>query len=228
MNNKGLIIEIEGTDGSGKQTQTNKLIERIKKETNKKIVMQDFPNYNSESSGPVKMYLHGNLGENAKSISPYQASALFAVDRYCTCYSKDGFYKDYIEGAVVILDRYVGSNMIHQAGKIEEDSKKDEFIDWVRDHEYNYLKLPKPDIVIFLDMPVECNLKLMEGRALKVGEKDIHEQDVNHLRDSYNAGKYVAKKNNWKIIKCTNENGDIKSIEEIHNEIYSIVEKCIK
>lgn len=227
MKTKGLIIEIEGTDGSGKQTQTTKLIERLKKETNKEIIMQDFPNYESESSGPVKMYLHGELGENAKMISPYQASSLFAVDRYCTCYSKEGFYNKYKEGSIVILDRYVGSNMIHQTGKIESIEEKDKFINWVVDHEFNYLKLPKPDVIIFLDMPVECNLKLMEGRALKAGKKDIHESDKNHLQDSYNAGKYVANKNNWNVIKCAENVDNIKTIEEIHEEIYKIVKEYI-
>ncbi len=227
MNKKGIIIEIEGTDGSGKQTQTAKLYERLKKELDREILIQDFPNYDSESSGPVKMYLHGELGENAKLISPYQASALFAVDRYCTCYKEDGFYSKYKDGAIVLLDRYVGSNMIHQTGKIESKEEKDKFIDWVTDHEYNFLKLPKPDIVIFLDMPIECNLKLMEGRALKVGKKDIHEQDKTHLENAYKAGKYVANKNNWKIIKCAENVDNIKSIDEIHEEIFNIVKKYL-
>lgn len=227
MSKKGLIIEIEGTDGSGKQTQTNKLLERLKNELKREVIIQDFPNYNSESSGPVKMYLQGKLGENANMISPYQASSLFAVDRYCTCYRKDGFYEKYQNGAIVILDRYVGSNMIHQTGKIKDEEEKNKFIDWVTDHEYNILKLPKPDIVIFLDMDVECNLKLMKGRKLKVGEKDIHEQDKNHLLNAYEAGKFVANKNNWNIIKCAENVDNIKTIDEIHEEIFEIVKKYI-
>ena len=229
QNIKGIIIEFEGTDGSGKQTQTDLILKRLKEDlaNTKEVVKQDFPNYKSESAGPVNMYLHGELGENANDMDAYQVSPMYAVDRLCTYLRKDGFGEAYKKGALIILDRYVGSNLIHQACKIEDLKQRDEFLNWAQDFEYNVLKLPRPDMVIFLDMPVEASKKLREGRELKVGKKDIHEQDAMHMYKAYNAGKYVADKCNWINVSCVDENGNIRSIEDIHEEIYTIIKKFI-
>lgn len=219
----GKIIVIEGTDGSGKQTQSKKLFERFKAE-GKKVMTLSFPNYESPSSGPVKMYLSGELCKDAKEFDAYQSSVLFAVDRLCTMAKIKDFYK---EEGIIILDRYVQSNMIHQAGKIKDLKKRDDFLDWLDELEFNKLKLPKADLVFFLDVPVEISKELANARAeLKTkGKKDIHESDKNHLLDAYNAGKYVSKKYNWTEINCINKNGEIKTIEEIHNEIYHYAKK---
>lgn len=216
---KGIIIGIEGTDGSGKQTQTQKLLERLTNQ-GKKVIRQSFPNYVSESSGPVKMYLNQELSKTANEISAYQASCLYAVDRFCTY--KAGFGKYYNDGDIVIMDRYVQSNMLHQAGKIDNLEERDKFLDWLDNLEFGLFELPRPDKIIFLDMPSEINMKLMQGREFKTGNpKDIHEQDSTHMKRSYEAGKYVANKFGWTIISCIKENGDIKSIDEIHEEIYN-------
>jgi len=222
----GYIIVIEGTDGSGKQTQTAKLFEHLQQD-GYKVVRQSFPNYPSPSSEPVKMYLSGELSKDASGLDAYQSSALYAVDRLCT-YQKDlkTFYEN---GGIIVFDRYVESNMLHQAGKIHNTHERDKFLDWLNNFEFNELKLPRANQVIFLDVPPEVSIKLANARPdLKVGKsKDIHEQDPQHIFDAYNAGKYVANKYNWSVINCM-DSQRLKSIEEISNEVYSTVMKNIK
>lgn len=221
----GKIIVIEGTDGSGKQTQTLILYEKLKSEgiNVRKI---SFPNYDSPSSSPVKMYLAGEICENAKDLDAYQTSSLFAVDRLCTMFKMKEFLNN---GGVLILDRYVQSNMIHQAGKIKDLKERDKFLAWLDEFEFGYLRLPSPDLILFLDVPVQVSRKLAQERQdLKTGaKKDIHEQDQKHLEDAYEAGKYVAKKFGWKEISCVDGKGDLKSIEQIHRLIYREVKDLI-
>ena len=217
----GYIVVIEGTDGSGKQTQSVKLYERLKAE-GYNVIRQSFPNYESNSSAPVKMYLGGELCENASDMDAYQTSALFAVDRLCT-YQKD-LKSHYDAGGIIILDRYTQSNMLHQAGKIKDLAQRDEFLEWLDNFEFNELKLPRADKVIFLDVPPKVSMRLARERGeLKAGTKqDIHEKDAGHLIDAYNSGKYVANKYNWQVISCV-ANDNLRSIDEIHEEIYENV-----
>lgn len=217
---KGLIIVIDGTDGCGKKTQTDLLFETLKK-SGKKVLKQSFPNYESNSSWPVKMYLSGELGKNANDLDAYQASSFFAVDRLCTWQKLKDFYES---GGILIFDRYVQANMIHQTGKIKDKTERDKFLDWLDNFEFETLKLPRADVVLFLDMPPEFSMKLAAERSeLKNGQKhDIHEEDKDHLINAYHAGKYVAEKFGYKIIPCV-ENGKIKTIEEIHNEIVDAI-----
>lgn len=218
---KGKIIVIEGTDGSGKQVQSKLLYDRLISE-GKNVVLQSFPNYESSSSGPVKLYLAGELSSTAEEIDAYQASVLYAVDRFCTMKSLRNVYED---GGIIILDRYVQSNMIHQACKIVNEDERIKFLNWLNDFEFGLLKLPQPDKIIFLDVPPEVSKKLRESRKInKNGEKkDIHEQDDNHIIKAYNAGKWVSKFYSWNEINCINEKGELKSIEEIHNSIYGLL-----
>ncbi len=213
----GCIIVIEGTDGSGKQTQATKLYEKLL-QSGKKVLRVSFPNYDSPSSHPVKMYLGGELCQSASELDAYQTSALYAVDRLCT-YMKD-LKSHYEAGGIIVFDRYVQSNMLHQAGKIHDIKLRDKFLDWLDNFEFNELKLPRPNKVIFLDVPPETSKRLANERTeLKAGTKqDIHEKDASHLIDAYNSGKYVANKYDWTVINCT-INGNLKSIEQIHNEI---------
>ena len=213
---KGKIIVIEGTDGSGKATQAKLLFDFLKSK-GENVILQSFPNYESASSGPVKMYLAGELCENANDFSAYQSSVLFAVDRLCTMQK----LKNHIEnGGIVVMDRYVQSNMIHQAGKIKDEKEKDKFLNWLNEFEFETLSLPKADEVLFLDVPVEVSKRLAnERKNLKAGtKKDIHESDKDHLQNAYEAGKYVAKKFGWKRVDCI-EGGKIKPISEIHQLI---------
>ncbi len=218
------IIVIEGTDGCGKKTQLNRLFERLESE-GKVVKSFSFPNYDSPSSAPLKMYLAGEIVKDANSFDAYQTSSLFAVDRVVTMQS----FKDFLTSdGFLILDRYVQSNMIHQAGKILDLDKRNDFLDWVNDFEFGKLKLPKPDLVLFLDVAFSISQKLISQRPeFKSGKtKDIHEQDAEHLKNAYEAGKYVSKRFGWSEIDCTKDDC-ILSIDEIHEKIYEKVVKLM-
>jgi len=219
------IIVIEGTDGSSKQTQTSRLFERLKdRQLNVKRLA--FPNYDSLSSGPLKMYLGGELGDSPNSLNAYQASTLFAVDRLITMKQ---FENSNNQDAILLLDRYVQSNIIHQACKIPDEKSRNEFVEWLYDFEFNVLNLPKPDLVYFLNMPPKYSLKLANNRqALKFGtKKDIHEKDSDYQTKAYETGLDMASKFGWQIINCVNDKGEIKSIDEINEEIINIFDQII-
>ena len=222
----GKLFVIDGTDGSGKQTQFNRLQERLEKE---KIEYKtvSFPNYDSPSSSLVKMYLSGEFGENAKEISPYVASTFYAADRYAT-FKKD-LEQYYNNGGILLADRYTTANMVHQAGKIKDKEEREKFLDWLWDFEFNLYKLPVPTKTFFLNMPPEYAIKLMENRENKFThqeQKDIHERDKSHIVDSYEAACSLVEKYNWYEVKCVKDN-QIRSIEEIHEEIYQEIRKYI-
>lgn len=222
----GKLFVIDGTDGSGKQTQSKKLQERfIKEGIDFKTV--SFPNYESPSSSLVKMYLSGEFGEDAKQISPYIASTFYAADRYAT-FKKD-LEKYYNDGGIILADRYTTSNMIHQAGKIENEEERKQILDWIWDFEFNLYKLPVPTEVFLLKMPPETSIELMKNRENKFTheeKKDIHERDKKHMIDSFNSACKVAKDYNWQIIECVKD-GKIRTIEDIHEEIFEKIKKKI-
>lgn len=217
------LIVIEGTDGSGKQTQAKMLKERLERE-GRKVVSLSFPNYASASSAPVKMYLGGELCDTPEEFDAYQSSALFMVDRLCTMTQ---LVKSIEPETIIVLDRYVESNVIHQGAKLS-GAARDKFAKWLHKTEYETLKLPKPDLVLFLDLPFEISQKLAASRAeLKAGtKKDIHEADAHHLKTAYDTGKYFAKKFKWTQITCE-ENGVIKSREKIADDVFCEVKKLV-
>ncbi len=223
----GKLFVIDGTDGSGKQTQLQLLKESFDKENiNYKSI--SFPNYDSRSSSLVEMYLSGEFGENAKDVSPYVASTFYAADRYATF--KTQLEKYYNEGGIILADRYTTASMIHQTGKIKDKEERRKFLDWLMDLEFNIYKIPKPDKVFFLNMPPEKSLELIKNRENKFSHtmnKDIHEKDVNHMIDSYNAACELPKIYGWTEIKCVKDN-KIRTIEDIHEEIFSIVKEELK
>lgn len=225
-NKKGKIIVIEGTDSSGKETQTKLLFEKLKEkiEKTKKI---SFPNYESEACGPVKMYLAGKFGKDAEKINPYPISTMYAIDRYASF--KTEWENDYISGYIIVTDRYTTSNMVHQASKLDNQEEKNSFLEWLEDLEYKKIGIPKPDLVIFLNMPIEISKKLMNERKNKItGEekKDIHERDENHLKKAYENACELSKRYSWAEISCV-ENKRLKTVEEISDEIYSLVSKML-
>ena len=224
----GTLIVIEGTDSSGKETQTKKLYENLVSKYSK-IKTLTFPNYESPACEPVKMYLAGEFGETALDVNPYPISTMFAIDRYAS-YKKD-WEEFYNNDGILIADRYTQSNMIHQASKIEDPKKKESYIAWLEELEFKKMEIPRPDMVIFINMPVETAKILMENRKNKItGEekKDIHERDEEYLKKSYENACEIAKKQNWKEIKCV-ENNRLKSIDEISKEIYKLViDQCLE
>jgi len=220
----GKLFVIDGTDGSGKQTQLKKLQERFEKE-NIEYRVVSFPNYDSPSSSLVKMYLGGEFGTDAKKISPYIASTFYAADRYATF--KKGYEEYYNNGGIILADRYTTANMVHQAGKIDDDVEREKFLNWLWDFEFNLYGLPVPTEVFFLNMPTEYAEKLMENRANKItneAKKDIHESDRNHLIDAYNEACKLVNKYNWHEVKCVKDE-KIRTIDEIHEEIFEELKK---
>lgn len=223
-NKKGKLFVIEGTDGSGKQTQFERLQKRLT-EDGIKYKTVSFPNYDSPSSSLVKMYLSGEFGEKACDVSPYIASTFYAADRYATF--QTGYKKYYEEGGIILADRYTTANMVHQAGKISDREARKKYLDWLCDFEFNLYGLPIPTEVFFLNMPTEISLELIKNRDNKFSgdsKKDIHENDPDYLKKSYKAACEVAKEYNWFKIDCVKDN-KIRSIDDIHEEIYCEIKK---
>lgn len=223
---QGKLFVIDGTDGSGKQTQLQKLKERFDKEGIDYRAVS-FPNYDSASSSLVKMYLNGDFGKDAQDISPYIASTFYAADRYAT-FKKD-LEEYYNNGGIILADRYTTSNMVHQAGKIKDDKEREKFLNWLWDFEFNLYKLPVPTKVFFLNMPIEYSKKLMENRENKITheeKKDIHESNMEHLKEAYIEACKLVKKYDWCEIYCVKEN-QIRTIEDIHEEVFENVKKYL-
>lgn len=210
----GLLV-IEGLDGGGKSTQTRLLIEALEK-MGENFLQVKFPDYDSASSSLVKMYLAGEFGGSPKSVNPYAASTFYAVDRFASFQTK--WQADYEAGRLIVADRYATSNLIYQLGKLPRD-EWDSYIEWMEDLEYGKLKLPRPSKVIFLDMPIDVSQKLLSKRYEgDESKKDIHEADIAFLEESYQSAIYSAKRLGWEMIQCA-ENGEPRSIEDIHKDI---------
>ena len=223
----GKLFVIDGTDGRGKQTQFD-LLKKHLTEDGIEYRTVSFPNYDSPSSSLVKMYLSGEFGENAKDVSPYIASTFYAADRYATF--KKELQEYYENGGIILADRYTTANMVHQAGKITDEVEREKYLNWLFDLEFNIYGLPVPTEVFFLNMPpkkVEELIKNRENKFTHNDKKDIHERDAKHIEDSYNAACSLVGKYNWNEIKCV-KNEEIRTREDIHNEIYNIVYKEIQ
>ncbi len=224
-NAKGRLITIEAGDGSGKATQTNALYDRLKRE-GYDVLKVEYPDYASESSALVRMYLGGAFGDRAEDVSAYGASAFFAVDRYASYQLK--WKEAYERGAVILADRYTTSNMVHQAVKLQDAAEREAFLDWLWDFEFVRLGLPVPDAVIFLDMPPEVSDRLIAARAKNdaARQKDIHEKDSAYLHRCHAAYSAVADKYGWARVQCS-EAGEVRSIEDIHQDVYNVVKKVL-
>ena len=220
----GKLIVIEGTDGSGKSTQFQKMSEHLEKDgvAFKHIV---FPRYSEESSALIRMYLGGQFGDKPTDVNAYAASSFYAVDRYAS-YKMD-WGKWYEEGGVVISDRYTTSNAVHQASK-EEGQARQDYLKWLYEFEYDQLKLPRPDLTIYLDVPTDFTEKMLRGREEATNTKaDIHEKDMTYLATCRQCGREAAAFYGWKVIHCVKD-GKMRSIEDIHNEIYAAVQQCLE
>ena len=220
----GKLIVIEGTDGSGKSTQFKLLTERVAREGHEfqRLV---FPQYQEESSALIRMYLGGQFGTKPSDVNAYAASAFYAVDRYASYKKVWGQW--YENGGLVLSDRYTTSNAVHQASKEPED-KQAEFLKWLYEFEYDKLGLPAPDLTIYLDVPTDFTEKMMRSREAATNtHADIHEQDLEYLATCRRTGKAAAKFYNWTVIDCVRD-GAMRSIEDIHEEIYRHVLNCLE
>lgn len=213
----GKLIVVEGLDGSGKATQTQKLYEYLIG-LNQQVLKITFPDYDSPASSLVKMYLNGELGDKPSDVNAYAASSFYAVDRVAS-YLKS-WKKDYESGKTILCDRYATSNIIYQMSKMPQN-QWDSFMDWQYDFEYDKLGLPAPNRVIYLDVEPEVSQKLMLKRYNgDESKKDLHEKNVDFLLSCRKSALYAADKLNWKVISCC-ENGEMKTIENIFQEILS-------
>ncbi len=221
----GKLIAIEGLDGSGKETQSKLLLEALTA-SGVKAVCISFPDYESKSSEPVKMYLSGELGTSPGDTGAYAASSLFAVDRLVAFRTK---HKDIAAhpDTVIIANRYTTANAYHQLSKLPE-SEWDAFLAWLWDFEFGKLGLPEPAGTVMLSLSPEISARLIEKRCEQNGiVKDIHEADMDYLASCRRASAYVSEKMNWTVIDCGDGNGEIRSREEIHKDVCRAASKVL-
>jgi len=220
----GKLIVIEGTDGSGKSTQFALMSQRLTAEGRefRHIV---FPRYSEPSSALIRMYLGGEFGSSPADVNAYAASAFYAVDRFAS-YKQD-WGKWYEDGGLVLSDRYTTSNAVHQTSKVPK-AEQPEFLKWLYEFEYDKLQLPRPDLTIYLDVPTSYTETLLRRREAATNtHADIHEKDMDYLATCRAAGKAAAEFYGWTVIECVRD-GAMRSIEDIHNEIYGHVLACLE
>ena len=220
----GKLIVLEGTDGSGKSTQFQRLTDRLSQEGRQfqKLV---FPQYSEPSSALIRMYLGGEFGARPSDVNAYAASAFYSVDRYASYKKVWGQW--YESGGLVVSDRYTTSPAVHQTSK-EPPEKQSDFLKWLYDFEYSKLGLPRPDLVVYLDVPTDFTEKMMRSREAATNTRaDIHEQDLEYLSTCRRMGKAAAEYYGWTVIVCV-KNGARRSIDDIHEEIYRHVAACLE
>lgn len=220
---KGLFITIEGTDGSGKGTQAKKIVERLTTE-GYSVKEVSFPRYGQRSAAPVEDYLNGLYG-TVDEVGARAASIFFAVDRFAASKEIRQWLAD---GNIVIANRYVNSNMGHQGGKMTDPEERKKYFAWNYDLEYNIFGIPKPDMNIILHVPADIAQQLVdkkEARQYLDGKKrDIHEDDLNHLRNAEQAYRDLAEQfNDFDLIACAPE-GNLMSIDEVHELLWQRVQ----
>ena len=220
----GKLIVIEGTDGSGKSTQFRLLSQHLEKDgiAFKHLV---FPRYQEESSALIRMYLGGDFGDKPSDVNAYAASAFYAVDRYASYKMDWGNW--YEEGGLVLSDRYTTSNAVHQASK-EIGENREQYLKWLYEFEYDKLGLPRPDLTIYLDVPTDFTEKMLRSREQATNtQADIHEKDMQYLATCRQTGRAAAAYYGWTVIHCVRD-GQMRSMEDIHEEIYTAVKKCLE
>ncbi len=219
----GRLIVIEGLDGSGKSTQFELLQKRLTGE-GRALKAISFPDYNEPSSTLVKMYLAGEFSKDPNKVNAYAASSFYAADRYAS-YIKH-WKDDYLSGTDILAARYTTSNCIYQMTKLKVE-ERGEYIAWLEDFEYTRLGLPRPDLVILLDMPADISMKLLSKRYNgDENKKDIHEADKRFLEKCRASALYAASACGWKIVKCS-QNGRPRSIGEVNDELYEIIRSSL-
>lgn len=230
MARKGKIIVIDGTDGSGKTTQANLLMKHLRRD-GRKVKFIHFPRYEDNFFGKFIAHCLSEQYYNWVNIHPKIASVVYAADRW---ESKEKILSWVKQGYIVVMDRYISSNQIHQGGKIANIKKREAFMEWLAEMEYKVFKIPAPDLTVYLSLPVEMVLKLIKDRNYKGAraylgsKKDVHEKDVSFLKNSIKSALWLAKtQKGWIKIECMS-GGQLKTYEDIHNEIYEKINKVLK
>lgn len=221
---KGKLIVFEGIDGSGKSCQYRHICQRLE---NDRIDYNHivFPRYDKESSALIRMYLGGSFGSHPEDVNAYTASTFYAVDRFASY--REAWGDIYNAGGLIISDRYTTSNAVHQASK-EPEQDREKFFAWLYDLEYRHMGLPVPDLVLYLDVPTELTGQMLRRREHDTHtHADIHEQNMDYLRRCRATGLQAAKYYGWTVIACAKD-GKMRSIDDIHNEIFLRVQECLK
>lgn len=221
---RGRLIVLEGTDGTGKTTQTRLMSQRLARE-GAAFREIDFPRYGSGFAKPVELYLQGALGKKPGDVSAYAASILYAVDRYAAY--KEDWGGDYERGMFILANRYTTSNAVHQAPKLPEEERW-AYLDWLFDLEYRRLALPEPDLVIYLDLPAEISARMLRRRQEATHTQgDIHERDGAYLRQCRESAQEIVKRLGWRRVDCS-RGGDVRAQEDIHEELWELVRPFVK
>jgi dTMP kinase len=226
MQKRGKFIVIEGTDGSGKATQTALLVQRLR-ESGFAVETIDFPRHGEDSGKLVDLYLTGFFGDSTK-LSPRLISGFYAIDRLMNKPKIDSWLD---EGKIVIADRYASSNIGHQGAKISDDQEREDLFKWLHKMEFEEMKIPRPDLHVFLHVPSEVAFKLIEKKAqrnyISGGNKDGHEKDLDHLKAAERSYLHASKLFSWKIVECS-ENNELLSIEKIHDKVWEQISSLIE
>lgn len=229
----GKLIVMEGIDGSGKETQSKLLKKRLSKE-GLPWCETTFPQYDSESSFFVRQYLSGVYGANAQAVSAKQASYCYAMDRFHTLRTNKKLREALSDATTtVIADRYTTSNILFQAAKLDSKEEMYKLIDWICNLEYGDLELPVPDMVIMPHVEIEKNIELLKKRDIEANASknnmttDIHERDFDYIRRVSAASEIIAERMGFKVIDCMDDKGELRTMEDIHEEIYGEVKKLI-
>lgn len=219
----GKLVVIDGLDGCGKSTQLEILCKHLNDlSINHRMV--SFPEYDKPTSIFVRKYLNGEFSPTVDGVNCYTASSFYAMDRYASY--KLGWESDYKNGTLIVSGRYISSNLIHQMTKLPLE-QWDNFAKWLYDYECNKLELPNADLTIFLDMPIELSQRLISNRYNgNESKRDIHEADIEYLKACRKSAIYSAEKFNWSVIPC-NDGQNLRSIEDISKDIFSIIEKVV-
>ena len=223
MENKGKLIVFEGIDGSGKSAHYRRVCEHLEADgiEYKHIV---FPRYDNDSSALIRMYLGGEFGKNPADVNAYTSSAFFAVDRFAAYRTDWGSVYD--KGGFVLSDRYTTSNAVHQGAKLP-DGELEEYLEWLYDFEYDKMELPRPDLVIYLEVDLETSLSRMRHRQEKTNtDADIHEKDIEYLKKCLKVADRAADYYGWHRIACKKD-GVERSIDEKHEEIYRVIKEAL-
>ena len=226
---RGKLIVIDGLDGSGKGVQTGNLVDRLREEGHQ-VEIADFPQYGKYSAEFVAHYLRGEYG-GPREVSAKKASIFYALDRFEASFQIKRWLE---EGKIVISNRYASANKGHQLGKLDDPDEMNAFLEWENELEYDILGIPVPDVTIFLHMTPEIGQKLVDMKAAREytrGEKrDIHESDINHLRDAERAYLFCFendKSENWQKITCFEDN-EPRTIPDIHEDVYKLVKETLE
>ncbi len=223
MNERGTFIVIDGTDGSGKGTQSELLLHRLWSE-GRDAQLFDFPRYDEPSSFFVRKYLNKEYG-TPDEVGPYRASVFYALDRYDASF---GLRRALAEGKIIVSNRYVSSNMGYQAGKIADPAARTAFLSWLKEFEFDLFEIPKPDVNVLLFMPPEIGQRLVDEKASRNytdKKRDAHEEDLEHLKKASSAYLDVATNEDWKVIRCVESDGTtVRSRESIADELYDYLD----